>query len=148
SVRSEQSGQLTPTLRELLGPANEAWLADLGKVLTTEQMRRLRQIELQKRGLEALTEPELQRAVRLSTNQIRKVDEILARTRLSLKREFDRTDGSAEERSKRVSQLQTETATDLRAALSDQQLATWHELIGPPSRRAEADQSLGIGPPG
>jgi hypothetical protein len=106
--------------------ANEATLKD---VLTANQLKRLKQIALQQRGMMALVDDEVADAVGLSAEQKDQVRSISREMRGAFQAGEDR-----EAMRKKFEEARAAASTKLDALLSSEQKAKWKELTGEPFR--------------
>jgi hypothetical protein len=119
---------------------SEETMKALEDVLKPEQIKRFKQIELQRRGAEAFTEPEVQKALKLSGEQKEKIKTIAAdaaqERRELLQRGGNRGQGEAnrggEEAQKQMVALRKATVEKVSAVLTGEQKQTWKEMIGQP----------------
>jgi hypothetical protein len=103
-------------------------------VLKPEQIKRFKQIELQRRGAEAFTEPEVQKALKLTGEQKEKIKTIAADAAQE-RRELFQGGGAnrgSEEAQKKMTALRKATVEKVSAVLTDDQKQTWKEMIGQP----------------
>lgn len=129
-----RQSQGVPRARDIVEEArvNEA---ALGAILTAAQTARLRQIQVQCRGVSALLEPDIAGQLRLSAadrERIREVEFELARA--GRERGRSRRGGAPPPDRDRTSADTTAEAAMERAValLSDAQRARWNEIAGPP----------------
>ncbi len=107
----------------------EKVLADL---LRPEQARRLRQIALQQRGVEAFADPEIARALRLTSEQkdkLRTIQENGRRTFRAVFRPGPRPDGW-----KKMEEAWKNEQKEALQVLTDEQRGHWQEMTGEPFR--------------
>jgi Spy/CpxP family protein refolding chaperone len=124
--REEQREKRQELTRTVTGETLKA----LGDVLKPEQVKRLKQIELQQAGTRAFTRPEVQKALNLTDDQKEKIKTI--------------TDDAAKQRSElfqgsnargsfdKLTALNKETTEKVQAVLTDDQKKTWKDLTGEP----------------
>ncbi len=108
----------------LLGQAAEEE-KELDRILTAEQARRLSQLVVQQRGVDAFRDPNLLAALQLTPEQSTRIGAILADTRRPSPAQVQPA-GSGMERS-------TPPWEQVLAVLTAEQKARWHEVVGKPS---------------
>jgi hypothetical protein len=110
----------------------------LADVLKPEQIKRFKQIELQRRGGEAFTQPEVQQALKLTGDQKEKIKTIAAdgaqETRELFQSQGNVGQGEANrvEMQKKVTALNKATVEKVSAVLTSDQKQTWKAMIGQP----------------
>lgn len=112
----------------------------LGDVLTADQIKRLKQINLQAEGLRAFTNPEVSAALNLSDDQraeIRKIsEETTAAVREAFSGTFTRGERPSEERMaearKKAQAIQADALAKAKGVLTAEQKRTWDTLMGEP----------------
>jgi hypothetical protein len=119
---------------------SEETMKALKDVLKPEQIKRFKQIEVQRRGAEAFTEPEVQKALNLTGEQKEKIKTIAADAAQE-RRELFQGGGNpgqgganrgGEEAQKKMAALRKATVEKVSAVLTDDQKQTWKEMIGQP----------------
>jgi len=105
-----------------------AFLPKLEKVLSGEQIERLKQIQLQAAGIDAWTEPVWSKELDLS--EVQKAQ--LAEVRSEYRRRVDQLDGDFAVRITKSRELNTERDTKALDLLNDEQKAKLAELKGKP----------------
>jgi hypothetical protein len=119
---------------------SEETMTALADVLKPEQIKRFKQIELQRRGAEAFTGPEVQKALKLTGDQKEKIKTIAAdgaqETRELFQSAGNQGQGGAnrggEEMQKKMATLRKATVEKVSAVLNDDQKQTWKGMIGQP----------------
>lgn len=104
----------------------------LGEVLKPEQVKRLKQIELQQRGSRAFVDEEVQKALKLTDEQKEKIKGIAEESGKQMRELFGGGQGNREEAFKKMQSLRKETNDKVQAVLSDDQKKAWKELTGEP----------------
>jgi hypothetical protein len=126
--RSEKTAEI---VRTMTSETNKG-LAD---VLTPEQMKRYRQIQLQQLGLRAFTEPEVQSKLKLTDDQVGQIRRINADSQ-SQRRELIQGGGGGggnrEEMRKKEATLGKESTDKALAVLSADQKQAWKDMTGAP----------------
>jgi hypothetical protein len=119
------------TKAEELGRAvSEETLKALADVLKPEQLKRLKQIELQQAGERAFTRPDVQAALKLTDDQkdqVKTLTEDAAKQRREL---FQ--GGNAQGSRDKLTAVRKETLEKVQAVLTDGQKKTWKDLTGEP----------------
>jgi hypothetical protein len=116
--------------QELSRTMSEEALKALGDVLKPEQIKRLKQIELQQAGDRAFTRPDVQTALKLTDDekdQIKTIADDAAKQRREL---FQ--GGNAQGSRDKITALRKETLEKIQAVLTDDQKKTWKDLTGDP----------------
>lgn len=136
-------------MQELSKEVNEETLKSVGEVLKPEQMTRLKQIELQRSSFAAFTRPDVQEALKLTTEQKEKVKTISDEANKDIQAlrgagGQGRGQGGAGgagrgqgrggfgANNEKVTALRKETNGKLVALLTDDQKKTWKGLTGDP----------------
>jgi hypothetical protein len=116
--------------RELGQMVSQETLAALKDVLKPDQLKRLKQIELQAAGVAAFTTPEVQKALNLTDQQreeLRTINDAYGKQMRELI-----GGGNEQGGRERMATLRKETMTKVQAVLTDAQKGTWKELTGEP----------------
>jgi hypothetical protein len=120
----------------------EAWKG-IGEVLKPDQVKRLKQIELQAAGVTAFSRPEVVEALKFTDDQKAKIREAggtVFRTMVALREEFGAT-GFAPlnlepakklEHDKKLAAINKEMRDAVETALTDEQKKKWKEMTGDP----------------
>jgi hypothetical protein len=121
-------------LREM-GPEERAKLMDaitektnkiIVGVLDKDQIKRLREIDLQQRGPMALYDPEVRKALKITDDQLSQLKDLAAETNKAIHKAYDNRDTRS---------LEGAVETGLRklsTLLTDEQKTTWKEMLGKP----------------
>jgi hypothetical protein len=121
--------------REKMGPIQQAISAETMKELDTilkpDQIKRLKQIQLQQSGVNAFTTPEVEKALKLSAAQKEKIKTI-AGDAMAQMRELFQPGGDFQEMAKKRAAMQKESMERVTGILSDDQKTAWKELVGAP----------------
>jgi hypothetical protein len=112
----------------------------LAEVLKPEQIKRFKQIDLQRRGAEAFSEPAVQKALQLTGAQKEKITTIAADAAQQRRELFqgagNQGQGGAnrggEEAQQKLTALRKATVEKVAAVLTDEQKQTWKGMIGQP----------------
>ena len=126
--------------RAITQAVSEETLKALENVLKPEQIKRFKQIELQRRGVEAFTEPEVQKALKLTGEQKEKIKTIAAdaaQERRELfqgggNRDQSGANRGGKEAQKKLAVLRKATMEKVAAVLTDDQKQSWKDMIGQP----------------
>ncbi|HXG09699.1 MAG TPA: hypothetical protein VNK04_07910 [Gemmataceae bacterium] len=102
----------------------------LNTVLKPEQVKRLKQIELQQRGYEAFTEPEVRKALNLTESQVKEIDAIVKGADAERDKLFQ--GGFQQGTREKLQTLRKETMTKITGLLKEDQKKAWKELTGEP----------------
>jgi hypothetical protein len=118
--------------QDLAGRYNADWLRSAGTILNEQQVDRYRQLELQSRGLDAYTDPAVQRRLTLTDAQIRQLAE-LRDQRATEARNIHPTDRLRTDDSlRRWRDFEVETENRINRILTENQLRRWRDMTGRP----------------
>jgi Spy/CpxP family protein refolding chaperone len=117
--------------RALFQKINDETTKGLAGILTPDQEKRLKQIQLQVRGAQAFTEAEVQKTLNLTDEQKDKIKTIGEDARKQMGEIFQ-PGGDPQEGRKKMTALRKETMDNIMATLNDQQKASWKEMTGAP----------------
>jgi hypothetical protein len=111
-------------------------------VLTEAQRRRLAQIELQQRGHRALSDPEVARALKLTTDQQDKIKTVesdaagqvqqVAAKAMETLQQAGAGPRAIQKLTKKIDEINQETGKHLLEILSEEQKGKWKEMTGKP----------------
>ncbi|MGO9115407.1 MAG: hypothetical protein ACLP9L_39860 [Thermoguttaceae bacterium] len=121
--------------------------AKVAKVLDEKQMKRLKQLQIQREGAAAFTRAEVLGKLALTDEQKAKIKKIQDDARTQGRPAFN-PDASPEERQAAIAKMQESRAKvlkDIKATLSSDQLTAWSELTG---KEFKFPQGRGFGGPG
>jgi Spy/CpxP family protein refolding chaperone len=106
----------------------------LAGVLRPEQEKRFKQIELQARGTQAFSEPEVQKHLKLTDDQQEKLKTIAEDAGKEMRSLFQGggRGGNPEEARKKMAELRKETMDKAMSVLNADQKAQWKEMTGEP----------------
>ncbi len=104
----------------------------LADALTPEQAKRLKQIQLQQRGAEAFSDPEVATALKLTEDQKEKIQTIREDARKEMTDLFKNAAGNREEAFKKMAGMRKEIAEKVTAVLNAEQKKMWKEMLGEP----------------
>jgi hypothetical protein len=120
---------------------SEETLKAVDPILKPDQVKRLKQIELQQLGSQAFTRPEVQTALRLKDDQKEKI-KTLTETAATEMREL-RQAGNPQGNRDKVAAIRKETTEKIQAVLTDDQKKTWKEMTGEPFQIATPQRRRG-----
>jgi Spy/CpxP family protein refolding chaperone len=102
----------------------------LEDILKPEQLKRLKQIELQQRGYVAFSDPEVQKSLKLTDEQKGKIKTIVEDAGKEMRELFQGGDFQAAQ--KKMPALRKETMDKVSAILKDDQKQAWKDMTGQP----------------
>jgi hypothetical protein len=114
---------------------NDESLKALHDVLKPEQLKRLKQVELQQRGPDALTDPEIQSKLNLTSDQKSKIKTIAADYAAERGQLFQGARGGGgdfQEAQKKMTAMRKATMEKISDVLTSAQKETWKEMTGTP----------------
>jgi Spy/CpxP family protein refolding chaperone len=109
---------------------NEETLKAAGDILKPDQLKRLKQIELQQAGVLAYSRPEVQKALNLTDDQKQKIQTIAEESGKEMRDLFG--GGNPAEIQEKIAELRKKTAEKVQVVLTDNQKNAWKELTGEP----------------
>jgi Spy/CpxP family protein refolding chaperone len=109
---------------------NEETLKAAGDILKPDQLKRLKQIELQQAGVLAYSRPEVQKALNLTDDQKQKIQTIAEESGKEMRDLFG--GGNPAEIQEKIAELRKKTAEKVQVVLTDNQKKAWKELTGEP----------------
>lgn len=119
--------------REKMAEAQKSQREELAKILSTEQGQRLKQIEWQQAGPQALANPEVAAALGLSDEQKQAVETAQTEMREQMRELFAAgPDGDREAARAKMTELQTATNEKINKVLTAEQQTKLKELLGAP----------------
>jgi hypothetical protein len=116
--------------RELSRTVSEETLKAVSVILKPEQVKRLKQIELQQDGTQAFSRPEVEKALGLKDDQKEKLKAIAEE--YSRERRELTQGGNAEANREKIAALRKQTQERVQGVLTDDQKKSWKELTGDP----------------
>lgn len=102
----------------------------INAILNPDQQKRFKQISLQQQGPMAIASPEIATELKLTDEQKRKVQEIVAQMRESQRGLFQ--GGDREGVRERMEALRKDASEKITAVLTEEQKAKWKEMLGAP----------------
>jgi Spy/CpxP family protein refolding chaperone len=121
--RFQKMGELNRTVN------TETYKA-LESVLKPEQMKRLKQIELQLRGNGAFGDEHVQKALKLTDEQKEKIKTINEDFRNEMREAGQANQGDREAFQKKMTELRKDAMDKISAVLTADQKKEWHEMVG------------------
>ncbi len=122
---------------------------ELESVLPPEQARRVVQIRLQRQGLQAFADPDVEKALQLTDEQKEKLRLITQDTAKRIRQLFSpRAQNTFEQAMKKAEQLRRTAVDQAVALLTPEQKKTWHGLVGEPFQPTSAPPLLRPPPTG
>jgi hypothetical protein len=131
-------------LRELQGDERREKTASLNKtvsseevkalegILSQDQLKRLKQIQLQSRRAQAFTDPEVESRLKLTADQKEKIKTIADDARAEMRELFQGGGGDRAEMAKKMAAMNKTTMEKISAVLHPDQRETWKEMTGAP----------------
>lgn len=116
--------------RELTQSVSTETLTAVGDILKPEQMKRLKQIELQRAGEEAFRRPEVQKALNLTAAQTESLKTITSDAAKETRDLF--SGGAGQGAREKIAALRKQTSEKIQGILNEDQKKTWKELTGEP----------------
>jgi hypothetical protein len=130
-VRQQHPAE-SPSGEDLKAISQET-LQELGGTLKPEQTRRLKQIGLQQQGLRAFSDTDVQKALKLSDEEKKKIQTIEDDYAQQARKLFQRsTPGSFPVKLQKMATLRKEAIEKAVAVLNPEQQKSWKELVGAP----------------
>lgn len=147
SMSDEERQKFFAEMRQRWQKRTETANAKLGEILLKPQMKRLRGISVQLRGVSALTDSELATQLKLSESQSKKIEETIAANRESMfgqMREMFRggergapREGDREEFRKKMQELRKQGDEKVLAILTSEQKEQFEKIKGDPFEMPE-----------
>jgi hypothetical protein len=132
----EERAEKAAALRDVL---NAAAIDEVGKLLKPEQIKRLRQIDLQLAGLAGFQRPAVATALKLTTEQRKVIGEIVDTAQKEQQSLLGGTFGpgaqpieNVEVVREAVDEIRKKAADKINGKLTDDQKKAWKELLGKP----------------
>lgn len=122
--------------RELTKVVSTETFKAIGEILKPEQIKRLKQIELQQAGSQAFTRPEVEENLKLTAEQkdkIKTISDDAAKERRELfQAGGGGGKGGGQANREKMAALTKQTTEKIQAVLTDEQKKTWQDLTGEP----------------
>jgi hypothetical protein len=123
---------------EQLAKVPDAMMKALAEVLTTDQLKRLKQIQLQLKGAQAFMEADVQKTLKLTDEQLNNIKTIQKDANEERKELFAMMkEGQFAEAQKKMQELTKETDNKVTGVLNAQQRKMWKEMTGPEFKIAQ-----------
>jgi membrane protein involved in colicin uptake len=122
-------------MAEAMKPLNEEAEKFAKDTLKPEQMKRLKQIQLQQEGVAALTKDEVKKELKLDdkqATQLKALADDFTKERGEIMRNAGRDPEKRAEAQKKVTELTKETMTKVNKVLKEDQQKTWKDMVGTP----------------
>ncbi len=108
-------------------------MKELDTILKPDQIKRLKQLQLQQRGVQAFADPEVEKALKLTNEQKEKVKTIASDSQTQMRELFQPGGGADfQEMAKKRAALQKESMDRIASVLTAEQKQTWKDLVGQP----------------
>lgn len=121
----------------------------LADSLSPEQLKRLKQIQLQQRGAQAFQDPEVQTALKMTDEQKEKVKTIAEDARKDMGELFKNAGGgNREEAMKKFAAFRKEVMDKTTSVLTDDQKKSWKDMVGEPFEGLRQGFGFGTRRPG
>lgn len=118
--------------------------AGFEKVLDAAQLKRLKEISYQVRGAQAFRDPEVAEALKLTDDQVSKLEEIENELREQMREVFQDAAGDREAAREEIEEIRKDSMAEATAVLTEAQQTTWKELQGAPFK-GEIRERMGFG---
>lgn len=119
-------------LRKLWGSFQSDFSTAAGKILDQNQLNRYRQLDLQRQGLTAFNDPQLQQQLGLTEAQRQQLQTLTATHQQQLNSLRDMARTNRAEATRRFEALQQEIGKQLNTILNETQQKNWTEMTGQP----------------
>ncbi len=119
-------------LQGLLGTFNTDMTKSMGGLLNDGQMNRMRQLELQQRGFDAFSSPDLQKQLGLSGDQLTKLSDAGKQSQQQLRDIAGRLQSDPQAGQGLLKDFQKQSNDLLKRILTPQQQSNWSDLAGQP----------------
>jgi hypothetical protein len=132
-VRDLDAPERGTKMREIGAVMNAEVVTALGTILKPEQLKRLKQIELQIQGAMAFTSPDVQKSLKLTNDQIEKIKTINDDAQAERRSLFSGGGGGRNQGNfQKMQAMQKETLTKIEGVLTDEQKKSWKDMTGEP----------------
>lgn len=130
NLSEEERNKLLAELRKQAQERNKTAREELAKVLKPKQVQRLEQIALQLEGTRALTNPEIIAKLKLSDDQVKKVQAVEVENVRAMRELFQ--GGNVENAREKIAEIRKSGEEKALAVLSDDQKKQFAEMKGKP----------------
>jgi hypothetical protein len=118
--------------QELNKTVSEEILKSASGILAPDQLKRLKQIELQQEGTRALSRADVEKALNLTPDQKEKIKAISDDAAKEMRDLRQAGGGGAQGNREKMTELRKQTNEKVQAVLTDDQKKTWKEMTGEP----------------
>ncbi len=132
SVEGLEGDARMKKIQELSKIGNDEALLTLGTFLKPEQLKRFKQIRLQQRGANAMTDPAIVSALKVTDDQAEKVKAIIADSRTEMREAQESAAGDRQAAMQKFNSIRKESSTKVMALMTDDQKKAWKEMTGEP----------------
>ena len=138
SLEGLEGDELMKKRQEVNMALNAEGMKALTTFLKPEQVKRFKQIEIQIAGINALSMPEVAKALKVTDAQKEKVTALLADQRSQMQDAQEAANGDRQAIMQKSQVIRKETNTKAMALMTDDQKKTWKELTGEPFEMIQA----------
>jgi hypothetical protein len=133
SATSGLEGQaLFAKMREISKEINEDVHKSVSEFMSKDQTKRLHQIHHQVQREQAFTDEHVQNKLKLTDAQKSEIDGIISESRGKMQSIREESQGNFEVMRTKMTELRKETVSKIEAKLTDEQKATYKEMLGAP----------------
>jgi Spy/CpxP family protein refolding chaperone len=137
ALRDQSPSERAEKMQELNKTVTDEVLTGLSETLKPDQVKRIKEIELQTRGPAAFNDPEVAKALNLSDEQktkIKSINEDLRAEMMSLRPQGGAGGGGAGGGGafQKMAAARKDGMKKVEKVLNDDQKKTWHEMVGKP----------------
>jgi hypothetical protein len=127
-------------MQELTKTRTEETKKAVGDILKPDQAKRYQQLNLQRQGLTAVTQPDVAKELKLTDEQKEKIAAIDKDMQGKMREIFQSSQGDFQGMREKTQALRKETEEKITKELRDEQMKAWKEMLGapfefPPPRR-------------
>jgi len=132
SLQSLEPEERTKKMGELTKEVNEETHKSVKEFLKPEQVKRLYQITHQVQGASAFTDEHVQKHLKLTDAQKSEIEGIARDSQQQMRTIFQESQGDREGAMAKITELRKETLTKIEGKLTDEQKASYKEMLGTP----------------
>jgi len=132
SFQSLEGEERAKKMRELTKEVNEETHKAVKEFLKPEQVKRLYQITHQVQGASAFTEEHVQKHLKLTDAQKSDIDGIVHDSQQQMRTIFQESQGDREAAMAKITELRKDTLSKIEGKLTDEQKASYKEMLGTP----------------
>lgn len=118
--------------RELRKKMSDETNKELAQVLKPDQLKRLKQINLQVLGVQAFRNTSVRKALKITDDQNKKLTDEADKSVKEIRQLLEKKAGNFNEASEQITQIRNESMSKALALLKDDQKKAWHTLTGKP----------------